>query len=406
MKYDFDKEINRKGTNSVKWEFIKHGDGLLYREEPDGSSSSTRLLPMWVADMDFPCPEPVVEALITRSQHKIFGYTSPTDSYFSAIVNWMKKRHKWEIEPEWICTTPGVVPALNMLVKTYISPGDKVLIQTPVYYPFNKAVENSDGVLVTNPLIYEDGCYSMDFADLEQKTKDPQVKMAILCSPHNPVGRVWTKDELLRFGEICLRNNVLVVSDEIHGDLILKGYVFTPFAGISETFAQNSIVCTAPSKTFNLAGLKTSNIIIPNEKLRTRFKKTLERTGLKGVNAFGVVALEAAYNHGDEWLAQVLDYIMGNLRYLQEFIAEHLPQITVVPLEGTYLVWLDCHRLGLGKLELEQAMLEEAKVYLDEGYIFGVEGEGFERVNLACPRSVLVEALERIRKVIEQMGLG
>ncbi|MCJ7568499.1 MAG: pyridoxal phosphate-dependent aminotransferase [Anaerolineales bacterium] len=406
MKYDFDREINRKGTNSVKWEFIKQRDDLLYREEPDDSSADTRLLPMWVADMDFPCPGPVVDALVERAQHRIFGYTSPTESYYGAIVNWMKKRHGWEIEPEWICTTPGVVPALNMVVKTYISPGDSVLIQTPVYYPFNKAVENSDGVLVTNSLIYEDGRYSMDFADLEEKTKDPQVKMAILCSPHNPVGRVWTRDELVRFGEICINNNVLVVSDEIHGDLILDGFVFTPFAGISEAFAQNSITCTAPSKTFNLAGLKTSNIIIPNEQVRSRYKKTLERTGLRGVGAFGVVALEAAYNHGEEWLAQVLDYIMGNLRCLEEYIAEHLPQITVVPLEGTYLVWLDCRRLGLGKLELEQVMLKEAKVYLDEGYIFGIEGEGFERINIACPRSVLVEALERIRKVIERMKPG
>ncbi len=402
MKYDFDREINRKGTNSVKWEFIKHGDSLLYREEPDDSSSGTRLLPMWVADMDFPCPEPIVEALVARAQHGLFGYTSPTDSYYNAVVSWMKKRHGWEIEPEWICATPGVVPALNMLVKTYISPGDKVLIQTPVYYPFNKAVENNDGMLITNPLIYENGRYCIDFADLEQKTKDPQVKMAILCSPHNPVGRVWTRDELLRFGEICLKNNVLVVADEIHGDLILEGFVFTPFAGISEPFAQSSITCTAPSKTFNLAGLKTSNIIIADEQLRARFKKTLGRTGLGGVGAFGVVALEAAYNHGEEWLSQVLDYIMGNLRYLEEYIAEYLPQIKVVPLEGTYLVWLDCRSLGLGKLELEQMMLEEARVYLDEGYIFGTEGEGFERVNLACPRSVLVEALERIRNVIER----
>jgi cystathionine beta-lyase len=357
---------------------------------------------MWVADMDFPCPEPVVEALVTRAQHRLFGYTSPTDSYYNAIVNWMKRRHGWEIEPEWICTTPGVVPALNMLVKTYTSPGDKVLIQTPVYNPFNKAVENSDGILVTNPLIYENGRYSMDFSDLEEKTKDPQVKMAILCSPHNPVGRVWTRDELLRFGEICLKNKVLVVSDEIHGDLILEGYVFTPFAGISEAFAQSSIICNAPSKTFNLAGLKTSNIIISDEQLRARFKKTLGRTALGGVGAFGVVALEAAYNHGEEWLSQVLDYIMDNFRYLEKYIAEQIPQIKVVPLEGTYLVWLDCRSLGFGKLELERMMLEEAKVYLDEGYIFGTEGEGFERVNLACPRPVLVEALERIRNVLER----
>ena len=403
MKYDFDREINRRGTNSVKWEFIHGRDELVYREEPDDSAADTRLLPMWVADMDFPCPEPVVEALVARTQNRIFGYTAPTDSYYSAIVNWMNKRHGWEIVPEWICTTPGVVPALNMLVKTFIAPGDKVLIQPPVYYPFKKAVENNDGVLATNSLIYENGRYRMDFADLGLKAKDPKVKMVILCSPHNPVGRVWTREELLRFGEICMKNNVLVVSDEIHGDLILDGHVFTPFAGISEAFAQNSITCTAPSKTFNLAGLKTSNIIIANEQLRLRFRKTLDRSALKSVGAFGVVALEAAYNHGEEWLVQVLDYITGNLRYLEEYIAGHLPQITVVPLEGTYLVWLDLRKLGLGKLELEQVMLKEAKVFLDEGYIFGIEGEGFERINIACPRSILVEALERIRNVIERL---
>ena len=405
MKYDFDREINRRGTNSVKWEFIHEGDELIYREEADDSSAGDRLLPMWVADMDFPCPEPVVDALVARAQHRIFGYTSPTDSYYRAIVDWMKRRHGWVIAPEWICTTPGVVPALNLIVKTLIVPGEKVLIQTPVYYPFNKAVENNDGVLVTNSLRFENGHYTMDFADLEKKIRDPKLKMAILCSPHNPVGRVWTRAELHRFGELCIKNDVQVISDEIHGDLILDDHVFTPFACLGDVFAQNSITCTAPSKTFNLAGLKTSNIIIPNGQLRARFNKTLAKSGLKGVNSFGVVALEAAYNHGEAWLEQALDYITGNLRYLEQYIAEHLPQITVIPLEGTYLAWLDCRRLELDKKELERVMLKEARVYFDEGYIFGSEGDGFERINIACPRSILVEALERIRNAVERLQL-
>jgi cystathionine beta-lyase len=356
---------------------------------------------MWVADMDIACPDPVVEALVNRAKHGIYGYTAPTDSYFKSVVNWMKKRHAWEISPDWICITPGVVPALNMLVQTFISPGEKVLIQPPVYYPFFGAIENNGGVLVTNPLLYEERRYRMDFNDLERAAQDPQLKLAILCSPHNPVGRVWTKEELERFGEICLHNNVLVVSDEIHSDLIYPGQVFTPFSTINDDFAQNSITCTAASKTFNLAGLHTSNIIIPNEELRLRFMKTIQRNGLFGIGTFGVVALQAAYDHGESWLEQVLEYVVGNYQYLDEFIRRHIPQITVIPPEGTYLVWLDCRSLGLDKWELKKLMLEEARVYLDEGYIFGPEGEGFERINIACPRPLLVEALERIKTVVE-----
>ena len=403
MKYDFDAEIIRKGTNSVKWEFIHDGKTLHYWDEPENVSPDTRLLPMWVADMDFPCPEPVVDALIARAQHGIYGYTSPTNSYESAIANWMKKRHGWEISPEWICITPGVVPAINLLVETYIAAGEKVIIQPPVYHPFRRAIENNGGEVVNNPLVYENGFYSMDFEDLAQKTRDPKVKMAILCNPHNPVGRVWTREELLRFGEICEKNQVLVVSDEIHGDLILEGHVFTPFASINETFAQSSVICTAPSKTFNVAGLKTSNIIFPNDQLHNRFKKILERTGIKGGGPFGLVALEAAYDHGEDWLEQVLDYIKCNYEYLKAYIAEHLPQIRVIPLEGTYLVWLDCNGLGLSKSELRKAIFIEARVFLVEGDTFGIEGEGFERVNIACPRSILVEALDRLRNVIEKM---
>ena len=401
MKYDFDQEMNRQGTHAVKWEFVQAGESLVHWEATNRALGENRVLPMWVADMDFPCPQPVVQALIARAAHGIYGYTDKTDAYCEAVVNWMQKRHGWRIAAEWICTTPGVVPALHMLVRTLVAPGDKVLIQPPVYRPFFNAIQNHGAQLVANPLIYENGRYRMDYADLEEKVQDPKVRMAILCSPHNPVGRVWARDELARFGDICLENNILIVSDEIHGDLIYRGHTFTPLASISEELAQRAIICTAPSKTFNMAGLQTSNILIPNEDLRARFKQALHSDGWSGMNAFGVVAVQAAYNSGEEWLEEVLDYIEDNLRYLQDYVSQHIPLITVVPPEGTYLVWLDCRRLGLDKWELKRLMFDEARVYLSDGFIFGVEGEGFQRINIACPRSLLVKALERIKKAID-----
>jgi cystathionine beta-lyase len=356
---------------------------------------------MWVADMDFMCPRPVVDALIARAQHGIYGYTAPTQDFYQSVVRWMQRRHGWDIEPEWICITPGVVPALNVLVRAFVSVGDRVLIQPPVYYPFYGAIENNSAELALNPLVYEDGRYRMDLADLEAKGRDPRVKLAILCSPHNPVGRVWTREELVRFGEICIDNDVLVVSNEIHGDLIYKDHIFTPFANVSDAFAQNSVTCTSPSKAFNLAGLQTSCIVIPNHDLRSRFERIIQGNGLFGIGTFGVVALQVSYDHGEEWLFQLLEYIEGNLEYLERYVAEHIPKLTVVRPEGTYIVWLDCRTLQLGKWELKQLMLEEARVYLDEGFIFGSEGEGFERINIACPRAILVEALDRIRHAIE-----
>ncbi|MBM2847627.1 MAG: cystathionine beta-lyase, partial [Anaerolineales bacterium] len=386
MQYDFSQEINRRGTHSIKWGFMQDEEDPLRAKPTEAFFGENRILPLWVADMDFASPRPVVEALIERAEHGIYGYTGKTDSYCEAVVNWMRKRHGWEIAPEWICTTPGVVPALNMLVRAFVAPGERVLIQRPVYYPFFGAIENNGAEMVVNPLVYENGRYRMDFGDLEEKARDPRVRLAILCSPHNPVGRVWTADELTRFGEICLKNDVLIVSDEIHGDLIYRGNKFVPLARLGEAFAQNAITCTAPSKTFNLAGLHTSNIIISNPELRGRFEKTLQSNGLFGINAFGVVAVEAAYNHGEEWLAQVLDYLEGNLRYLEDYVSGRIPQVTVIRPEGTYLVWIDCRRLGLDKDGLKRLMLKEARVYLDEGFLFGPEGEGFERINIACPR--------------------
>jgi cystathionine beta-lyase len=403
MTQNLDAEVSRHGTNSLKWEFMQNEEDLFRFEHTDRFSGEDRILPMWVADMDFRCPEPVIDALIRRAQHGIYGYTVPGADFYEAVVHWMEKRHGWKIKAEWICFTPGVVPALNMLVKAFVSSGDGVLIQPPVYYPFYMAIENNEATVVANPLLYQDGRYDMDFEDLERKVRGPGVKMVILCSPHNPVGRVWTRDELMRFGRICIENGVLVVSDEIHSDLIYPGFTFTPFADLSPEFAQHSVICTAPSKTFNLAGLQTSCIIIPDHELRSRFKRTIVSNGLIGINCFGLVALQAAYEQGEEWLARVLAYIQGNYEYLESYLANHVPQIRVVRPEGTYLVWLDCRGLGLGGAALHELFMEKAGVYLDDGFIFGKEGEGFERINIACPRSILVEALDRIRKAVADL---
>lgn len=397
----FDQEIPRKGTHSVKWEFGPVGDQLIHWERTDPALGADRILPMWVADMDFRCAQPVIDALVARAQHGIFGYAMPTESYQSALVNWMARRQGWAIEPDWITVTPGVVMALNLLVRTFVAPGQRVLIQPPVYPPFFSAITNSGIEIAHNPLRYDQGRYTMDFDGMEALVRDPAVTMAILCSPHNPVGRVWRRDELRRFGELCLANDVLVIADEIHGDLIYPGQVFTPFATLDAALAQSTFVCTAPSKTFNLAGLGTSNIIIPNADLRARFKQAVECSGHFGANVFGITALEAAYNYGEPWLTHVMAYVAANFDFLESYLAQHLPQITAVRPEGTYLVWLDCRQLGLDKDTLERLMLDKARVFFNEGYHFGVEGEGFERINIACPRSILADALERIKAAVD-----
>ncbi|MCB9420511.1 MAG: pyridoxal phosphate-dependent aminotransferase [Ardenticatenaceae bacterium] len=396
MTFNFDQEIDRKGTNSIKWELEPQDYDM--QQNPDAG----RLLPLWVADMDFAVPPAVVDALVKRAEHGLFGYSMPMDSYYETVIDWHKRRYGRSLAKEWIVLTPGVVPALNMIVQSFIQPGDKVLIQRPVYYPFFSAIENHGGEIVSNNLVYANGRYTMDFADLAQKTADPAVKMAILCSPHNPVGRVWTADELRQFGQICLENNVLVVSDEIHCDLIMPGHNFTSFASISAEFEQKSIVCTAPSKTFNLAGLHTSNIIIPDEEMRERVKQTMDKQRMPGANPFGLAATEAAYKHGEEWLTAVIDYIADNNKFVAAYLAEHLPQLRPIPLEGTYLLWIDCHGLELDPAARRQLLLNQAHIFLDAGEWFGPEGEMFERVNLACPRSVLVEMLERVVTAVQQ----
>jgi cystathionine beta-lyase len=400
MQYDFDTLIDRRNTASEKWDFVQYGENLDRTRPTNAFFGDDPILPMWVADMDFACPPAVVQALQERVGHPIYGYTDKADSYFAAVTGWMQRRHGWTVTPEWIVTTPGVVPALNLLVRTVVRSGEKVLVQTPVYYPFYGAIANNNAEIVRNPLVLEEGRYRMDFDDLEAKCADPAVTMAILSNPHNPVGRVWSREELTQFGEICSRNGVLVVADEIHGDLIMPGSTFTPFGTLAPKLAEKAVICTAPSKTFNLAGLQTSNIIIADPDMRTRFEQTLTATGLFGLNPFGKAALEAAYTHGEEWLGELLEYLSGNLDYIEKFIAREIPSLSVIRPEGTYLVWLDCRRLGLGRHVLRELMFEKARVYFDEGFIFGPEGDGFERINIACPRSIVVKAMERIQKAV------
>ena len=388
VKYNFDKIINRDNTNSSKWSFNKETFG--YED----------VISMWIADMDFETVPEIKEEIIKRANHGIYGYTATTESYYKEVVNWMKKRHGWNIKKEWIINTPGIVMAVNTIVKTFTHPGDKILLQRPIYYPFFKAINNNGCHIVNNPLKFDGNKYEMDFEDLDNKLSDPRVKIIILCSPHNPTGRVWTNEELTKLGNLCLKHNVLVISDEIHSDLIYKPNKHIPFASICEKFADISITCTAPSKTFNLAGLQGSNIIISNEHLRNEFKISMENIGLSRLNIFASIACEVAYKYGEQWLEELMDYLQQNRKFAKEFIKEKIPILKVIEPEGTYLLWIDCRELKMSKEELEKFMLKEAGVAFDEGYIFGEEAIGFERMNIACPRSILKEALERIQKAI------
>lgn len=391
MNCDFDRVIDRCHTNSIKWDFAQSIFGV------------DDVLPMWVADMDFEAPQPVIEALVEKAKHGIFGYADGTESYYEAIMGWMLRRHNWRIERDWICFCPGVVPSLLWLVRAFVKPGEKVVVQSPVYPPFFRSIESNGSELLNNPLKLENGQYVIDFVDLEEKLKSG-AKILILCNPHNPVGRVWKREELMKIGELCLKYHVIVVSDEIHSDLIYSGQKHIPFAALSEELAQNSIVCTAPSKTFNLAGLQISNIIIPNPELRRTFKKTLASNGMSHPNIFGLVALEAAYNEGEEWLNQLLVYLKENLNFLLQYIERNVPKVKVIIPEGTYLVWLDFRELGMEPKELQKFLLNKAHVAMNAGYTFGPGGEGFERLNIACPRSVLQEGLGRIARAVNSLA--
>lgn len=390
---NFDRIIDRSGTASMKWE-----PQILSTVFGKGKED---LLPLWVADMDFQCPDVIKKAMEKRLAHRVYGYSLIDPSYFPALISWYKRRHQFEIHEDWIKTTPGVVPALNYIIQRFTQPGDKVLIQPPVYYPFARAILNNGRRIAENPLQIEHGRYRMDFEDLKEKTTDPRVKLAILCSPHNPVGRVWTKEELGMFGDICLANGVLVVSDEIHCDLVMPGFKHVCFASVSQTFAQNSITCLSASKTFNLAGLQQSAIVMPNPAIRAEMTIQIEKLGFTngiGGTLFGAVAAAAAYNEAEPWLEDLIEYLHENFVYLKTLLEKELPGVIVYELQGTYLVWVDFSAVAPDAAERIRLLEEEAGVGLDHGEWFGDNGTGFERINIACPRSILERAAEAIVK--------
>lgn len=381
--YDFDELIPRRGTNSYKWD-----------NAPDG------VLPLWVADMDFRTARPVIQALQKRVGHGIFGYTKVPEEYYDAVTGWFGRRHGLHIEKDWIIYTSGVVPAISAIIKAMTVPGDKVLVQTPVYNCFFSSIRNNGCEVVTSPLVRTADSYAADFEDFEAKASDPSVKVFILCNPHNPAGRVWTETELRRMGEICLRHNVFVIADEIHCELVYKGCRYIPFASLSDDFLKHSATCLSPSKAFNIAGLQIANIVVSDTETRAGIDKAINVNEVCDVNPFGVIATIAAYNEGEEWLDQLLDYLAGNYGFMKEYCGKYLSDFPLVRLEGTYLVWMDCSMLGMPSGKLEEELMEKAGLWLNAGTMYGAEGEGYMRWNIACPRSRLEEALGRFREYV------
>jgi aminotransferase/cystathionine beta-lyase len=395
MKHDFTTRVDRRNTGASKWE-------EMFKKKPNVSPA---VVPLSVADMELLNPPEIIEGLKAFLDHAVLGYTLPTDAYKQAVASWMRSRHHWTIHPEWITLSPGVVPAFFIAVQAFTQPGDGVIIQRPVYYPFTFAIERNNRTLVNNPLVLEQGTYRIDYDDLEAKARDPKNKLLIFCSPHNPVGRVWSREELGRVAEICNRHQVVVVSDEIHFDLVMPGVEHTVYAAISEEAAQNCVVCTAPSKTFNLAGMQTSNIITPNPALREKLAAQFTQNAMSMLGILGLKACEIAYTQCGPWLDELLELIRVNHETVKTYCAKHLPQVGVFPLEGTYLQWLDFRAFKLEARELEQFMVQEAEWFTDEGVMFGPEGEGFERINLACPTVIIEEALERLYKALSARKL-
>ncbi|WP_303859971.1 MalY/PatB family protein [Alkalibaculum bacchi] len=390
MTYNFDEVIDRKNTNSLKYDFA------VERGKPED------ILPLWVADMDFRVPPAVTEALVKSSEHGIFGYSDTKNEYFETLYDWYSSRFDFEIKKDWLVKTPGVVYAISTAVRALTKEGDAIIIQQPVYYPFSESIQANNRKLINNSLIYKNGSYHMDLEDFEKKIVENNVRLFILCSPHNPVGRVWTKEELIWLGDICVKHNVIVVADEIHADFVYKGHKHHVFANLKPEFLDNSIICTAPSKTFNLAGLQVSNIFIANKDIRYAFIKEIDRTGYSQLNTMGLIACQAAYEYGGKWLEELKEYLSENLSFIKSFLAEHLPQIKLVEPEGTYLVWLDCKGLGLSEQELEELIVNKAKLWLDGGTMFGKDGENFQRVNIACPRAILEKAFQQLAQALEQ----
>ncbi len=398
MRYNFDTVISREGTGSMKWDTIETVFG------------NSEVLPMWIADMDFPVAEPIISAVKKRLEHPIFGYTKPWKSLLDSVVERMKKKFGWDVKPEWVVFTPGVVPAISTAIKAITHPGDEVVLQGPVYYPFWDVIKENGCHIANNTLKFENGKYVMDYENLEKKfnpkkvifPKPSRTKTAILCNPHNPVGRMWDKEEQIKFGEIVLKHGGVVISDEIHSEIVMSDKKHIPFASISKEFEQNSITCFSPSKTFNIAGLSVSSIIIPNKNLRESFTLAAGHQ-LGKVSVLSLVAMEAAYRYGDEWLNELLKYLKENLKFLIKYFEENIPEVKVIKPEGTYLVWLDFRALGMSGEELSKFLVEKAKVGLDDGYLFGPSGNGFARINIACPRKTLKEGLKRIESAVKDL---
>lgn len=388
---DFDTVIDRKNTYSLKYDFAAK------RNVPED------LLPLWVADMDFKVSSYIQNALWKQIEHGIFGYSDVQEEYFEVLRKWMERHHGWKVESDWLIKTPGIVFAIATAVKAFTEKGDAVLIQQPVYYPFSEAITDNERRLVSNTLVQdEDGRYQIDFDDFERKIIHEKIKLFILCSPHNPVGRVWTKEELTRLGDICYRHHVIVFSDEIHADFVFRGK-HQVFAGLKEEYKEISIVATSPSKTFNIAGLQVSNILIPNQELRRVFKKQIDAAGYSQLNVLGLVAAKAAYEHGEEWYQAMHQYVSENIAYTKQFVQKRLPKVKLIENEGTYLLWLDFKALKLSEHELEDLIIKKAKLWLDSGRIFGTAGKGFQRINVACPRKTLEEALTRLEQAVNSL---
>ena len=382
MNYKFDTIIDRHGTNSIKYDFASE------KGKPEG------VLPMWVADMDFPAPPEVLADIQRAVAHGIFGYTEPKDDYYNIVAEWFDTRFGYHAAPHEIVKAPGVVFALAQIVRAVTLPNEAVMIQTPVYYPFFDVVRDNGRTLVTNPLVYGHGKYTIDFEDFEKKIASYGVKLFILCSPHNPVGRVWTREELGQMNDICVKYGVHIVSDEIHCDFVWRGHKHTCFGLLNE----NAVIATAPSKTFNLAGLQVSNIFIKNEDLRTKLKNEIRRSGYSQLNTLGIVACQSAYANGSAWLETLKAYLEENIRFVQEFLTVRLPKIRLVEPESTYLLWLDFSEYGLAQAELDRRVTEGAKLWLNSGTMFGADGKGFQRINIACPKATLIDALEKLGK--------
>jgi cystathionine beta-lyase len=391
MKFDFDEPVNRENTNSVKFDL---------REKLFGRQD---VLPMWVADMDFKVPPAVAEAIQQRARHEIYGYSIRPESFYEAAVGWMKRRHGWSIGRSWLTFTPGIVPGVNLAIMALTEPGDKIMIQPPVYFPFFHGIRKNNREIIENRLILKNGRYHIDFDDFEKQLKDG-VRMFILSNPHNPGGSVWTHDELKQMGELCTRYGATIIADEIHSDIVFPGHHYVPMASISEEIAGQTITFIAPSKTFNIAGLATSVSIISNKSLREAFNEMLEKTHVANGNLFGTVALEAAYNQGDQWLDELLLYLVGNLELIEEYTRERLPGINLVRPEGTYLAWLDCRGLPVEANRLNRFMVDQAHVGMNDGASFGQNGAGFQRLNFGCPRQTLRTALTQMEQALKKLS--